>query len=85
MKCDPTAPPRYPAFTLYSSPSTAGTPLTPTSETSFADPLAALDFYDLCNPEVIGMSPQRGALHHSASYTYGAPVDGQYPNGFSQE
>ena len=62
----------YTAFTFQSSPSTGGTPLTPDSDTNYA-----LDFYDLFHPDGIAMSPPK-PLHHSTSFTYGAPVEGQY-------
>ena len=88
MSLDLVSPPPYSAY-LDSSPSTKGTPITPTSDStseSFADPIAALDLFDLCNAEAIGMTPPiKAGLHHAPSYTYSAPVEGQYLNGVSQE
>lgn len=82
MICNTYPVPLLSAFSLNSSPSTAGTPITPTSDTT--EPVE-LDLYHLIDPRLIEMSPTRGALHHSASYTYGTPVEGQYPGGMSQE
>lgn len=76
--------PPYSAFTFASSPSTAGEPITPISDTA-VEHFVPLDLYDLCDPSVIGMSPTRGTLHHSASYTYGTAPEGQYPGSVSQE